>query len=187
MGLLDQILGNVVGGALGQRPSSPSSGGLGGAFGSGLGGGLGGGRSGLLMALLPVVLGMLANRQQGGGGGLGGLGGLAGGLGGLFGGNAGGLGGLLSRLSGSGYGQQVQSWVSTGQNQALPAEAIDGLFSPDQLQALAAHAGASEDEVRGGLAELLPEVVDHLTPQGQLPDQEQLLSSIDDFQRRLQG
>lgn len=179
MGLLDQILGGVIGGAFGQR-SPGGGGGLGGL--GGLGGALGGNKGGLLMALLPVVLGMLANRQGSAGGGLGGLGASpgAGGLGG-------GIGGLLEQLGRGGYGQQAQSWVSTGQNEPLPVDAIDHVLAPQDLQAIASQAGVSEDEVRGGLAQLLPEVVDHLTPQGQLPEQDQLLSSIDDFERRLQG
>jgi uncharacterized protein YidB (DUF937 family) len=43
----------------------------------------------------------------------------------------------------------------------------------------------TEDEARAGLSDLLPQVVDQLTPQGQLPEADQLLSSIDEFEREL--
>jgi uncharacterized protein YidB (DUF937 family) len=169
MGLFDQILGGVLGGALGR-----SSSGRGGA-----------GLSPVLMALLPVLLRALANRGasaggQAGGGGLGGLGGLLGG--GLLGG---GLGGLLGQLAQGGYGQQTQSWVSTGPNEALPPQAIDEVFGEEQLAQIAAEAGVSPDDARDGLAQLLPEVVDQLTPGGELPAEQQLQSSVQDFASRL--
>jgi uncharacterized protein YidB (DUF937 family) len=44
----------------------------------------------------------------------------------------------------------------------------------------------TEDEARTGVSELLPQVVDHFTPQGQLPETDQLLAGIDDFERELQ-
>ena len=185
MGLLQSILGGIAANTLGR------SSGIGGLGGSGRGGR---GRSGILMALLPVVLGMLANRRAGsttggragpgfglaGSGGLGGLGGL-GALAGL-----GGLGALLQQFQQKGYGDQVRSWVSTGENEPIPAEAISEVFDGDQLSQIASQAGVSEDEARMGLSELLPNVVDQLTPQGHLPEPDQLFSSIDEVERELQ-
>ena len=160
----------------------------------------------VLMALLPIVLNLLANRRRGGsvpgmGGGLGGLGGLLGGLGGrsAAGGGLGGLGGLgalaglgglaglLGQLSQHGYGQQVQSWVGTGENEPLPPEALSQVFDQQQLSEIASEAGVSEEDARLGLSELLPEVVDRFTPQGQLLGEDELNNSIDDFVRRLGG
>ncbi len=184
MGLLDQVLGGLLG--------RSGSGGLGGALGGALGGGMGGGRAGglspVLMSLLPVVLGMLTSRGGGsggslssgvGGGGLGGLGGLAG-MGG-----AGGLGGLLERFTQKGYGDHARSWVGTGANQSLPPEAVSDVLGEEQLSHIAAQAGVSQDEARQGLSQLLPEVVDHFTPGGQLPPDDQLLASMEEYQRQL--
>ncbi|NUZ04773.1 YidB family protein [Piscinibacter koreensis] len=179
MGLLDQIVGGLAGNALG-RGSDPR----------------GGGRGGVLMALLPVLLGMLANRAGGasGGGGLGGLGGLLGGLGGAApgslggladGGGLGGLGGLLEQFTQRGYGRQASSWVGTGENEPIPPEAVDNVFGRDQLAQIASQAGVGEDEARSGLAELLPHVVDRMTPEGRLPGQDEFLSSIDELTRDL--
>ncbi|MEJ7687418.1 MAG: YidB family protein [Variovorax sp.] len=158
MGLLDQILGGLAGGAGGRAPS--------------LRGGMGGGA--VLMSLLPVVLGMLSNR---------GAAGATSGMGGM--GSMGGLGGLIEQFTRSGYGGQVDSWIGTGANEALPEEAVGSVFGEDRLSQIAQQAGVSTDEARSGLSELLPGLVDHLTPQGQLPATDQLSSSVDDFVRRL--
>lgn len=165
MGLLDQILGGL-GGMQGRGAPMGRTG--------------GGGTGRIVMSLLPIVLSMLANRQRGGRGmgGLGGLGGLAG---------AGGLGALIAQMTQRGYGSQAQSWVSTGPNEPLPPQAVSELFGQQELADIAAQAGLSEDETREGLAELLPEVVDRVTPEGRLPEEDQLLASIDDFERRITG
>jgi uncharacterized protein YidB (DUF937 family) len=169
MGLLDSILGGVAGNALGR----------------GMGGmGRRGGRSGLLMALLPIVLSMLRNR--GGGGALGrgrGMGGM-GGLGALAG--LGGLGALLQQFQSQGYGDQVQSWIGTGENQPIPPDAVGQVFDSNELSQIASQAGVSEDEARAGLSELLPEVVDHFTPGGNVPDFDQLSASVDQFEHQIQ-
>lgn len=164
MGLLNQILGGLAGSVLGR---------------SALGGRLGGGKSRLMMLLLPVVLSMLANRQRGRGGGSPFSGLVGGGLAG------GGLAGLLALLSQKGYGQQAASWVSTGPNQELPPEALSDVLGDQQLADIAAQAGVSEDEARTGLAELLPEVVDHFTPEGRMPEENDLLAGVDDYVKRL--
>src|SRR5262249_20810907 len=110
---------------------------------------------GLVMAMLPVVLSMLANRQ--GGPAMGGLGSAAApGMGGPAGlGGLGGLGGLLEQLTRSGYGQQAASWVGTGANQALPAHAWSDVLGADQLAAIAAQAGVSPEQASVGLSQLM--------------------------------
>lgn len=174
MSLLTQILGGLAGNALGGRGGDRRAGGL----------------SPVLMSLLPVVLSMLSQRgQQGGAGGLGsifggGAGGGAGG-GGAPGGGMGGLGDLLSQLTQKGYGREADSWVGTGANQALPPQAIEDVFGQEQLQRIAQQAGISSDEARSGLSELLPDVVDQLTPDGALPPGDQLSASVDEYLRRL--
>ncbi len=177
MGLLDQILGGLGGGASGR-------GGLGGMGGMG---GSGGGMGRVLASLLPVVLGMLVNRSRGGGSMTGGgfPGGLGaqpegGGLGGM-----GGLGGLLRQFTERGYGQQAQSWVSTGPNQAIDPGALSEVFGQDEISRIAAQAGVSDDEARDGLAHLLPEVVDHFTPGGTMPDDDELESRINEYGQRI--
>jgi uncharacterized protein YidB (DUF937 family) len=151
----------------------------------------------ILMALMPVVLGMLAKRGnapqagigqgQGQGGGSGGLGDL---IGGMLGGGAaagGGLGDLLQRFQQAGYGEQAQSWVGTGQNLPIPADIIGQIFGSGSLSQIAQQAGLSEHEASEGLSQLLPEVVDRVTPGGQVPDLDQLSASVEALARQFRG
>jgi uncharacterized protein YidB (DUF937 family) len=151
----------------------------------------------ILMALMPVVLGMLAKRGnapqagfgqgQGQGGGGGGLGDL---IGGMLGGGAaagGGLGDLLQRFQQAGYGEQAQSWVGTGQNLPIPADIIGQIFGSGSLSQIAQQAGLSEHEASEGLSQLLPEVVDRVTPGGQVPDLDQLSASVEALSRQFRG
>jgi uncharacterized protein YidB (DUF937 family) len=173
MGILDSILSGVANNALGRA--------------GGMGGLLGGrsGRSNVVMALLPIVLGMLANRRGGAGLGRAGVpGGLGGGLGALAG--IGGLGALLHRFQQNGYGEQAQSWVSTGENQPIPPEAVSQVFDQNEMSTIASQAGVSQDEARTGLSALLPHIIDHLTPHGQLPSDDQLSSHVEQLQQEVE-
>jgi uncharacterized protein YidB (DUF937 family) len=152
----------------------------------------------ILMALMPVVLGMLAKRGnapqagigQGQGQGGGGLGDLIGGMlggGAAAGGGAGGLGDLLERFQHAGFGEQAQSWVGTGQNLPIPADIIGQIFGSGSLSQIAQQAGLSEHEASEGLSQLLPEVVDRVTPGGQVPDLDQLSASVEALARQFRG
>jgi uncharacterized protein YidB (DUF937 family) len=149
-------------------------------------GGLGAGGGGL-GDILGQVLGGGAQRggtSAGGGGGLEDiLGGMLGGGGG--GGGMGGLGGLLEQMARAGYGDQARSWVGTGQNQPISPDALEQIFGHGGLAEIARQAGVSESDASRGLSELLPEVVDRVTPGGQVPDLDQLAASVSDLSRRL--
>lgn len=82
--------------------------------------------------------------------------------------NQGGLQGLIEQFSKAGLGQQAQSWVSTGQNMPISAEQIMQVLGGQggQLSQLTQQFGLSNAQAAGGLADLLPSVVDHLTPNG---------------------
>ena len=159
---LGQILGSVLGGARdGQQ--SPTGGGMGGGLGDLLGGILG--------------------RSTGSGGGLGGLGGATSGTGGKgalmsmllplamqWVQRNGGVGALLQRFQQKGYSQQAASWVSTGPNEELAPQAVHDVVGMDELSRLSQQLGVSHEEVSAGMAQILPEVVNHLTPEGNVPD-----------------
>ncbi len=106
-------------------------------------------------ALVQAVLGMLVHGNEPGG--LGGSGGL------------GGLGGLLQRFQSAGLGNAVASWVGTGSNLPVSADQIKSALGDGPLRTLAEHAGMSEDDAASHLSGLLPQMIDKLTPQGQLP------------------
>jgi uncharacterized protein YidB (DUF937 family) len=182
MGLLDGVLGSVLGSAMGQGQSQASQG--------------GGMNAGLMAALLPIVLSMLRGQQGGGAGGGGGLGDVLGNvLGGAMGGaqaapsagmgGMGGLGELLNQFQRAGMADQAASWVSTGQNMPISADDIGRVFGNDTLARIAQQAGVSQGEASAGLAELLPRVVDGLTPEGSMPDAGQLNVGLDDLLRQL--
>jgi len=82
----------------------------------------------------------------------------------------GGLQGVLGKFQQAGYGAQADSWVSTGQNQPINADALSQVLGHGQLSQIAQQLGLSQGAVAGGLASVLPQVIDKMTPQGQVPD-----------------
>jgi len=191
MGLLDDLLGGLAGQSGGGRmPQQP------------MGAQAGGGMGSVLVALMPVVLSMLSNQGGGqrggpgqmgmgaapGGGGLGDiLGQVLGGAAGGRGAAGGGLGGILAQLQQAGFGEQADSWVGSGANKPIPPDAMSQIFGQDGLQQISRHAGLSEEETSRGLSQLLPEVVDRVTPSGQVPDFDSLSRSVDDLARQFGG
>jgi len=114
----------------------------------------------------------------GGGGGLGDL--LKGGLGGLLAGGAagsvisGGLGDLLKQFQQSGHGETANSWVSQGPNKQISSGDLASALGGDQIQHLMSQSGLSRQELLDGLSRYLPDVVNHLTPDGRLPTESEV-------------
>jgi uncharacterized protein YidB (DUF937 family) len=114
----------------------------------------------------------------GAGGGLSDM--LKGGLGGLLAGGAagsilsGGLGDLLNQFQEKGHGDAADSWVSNGPNKQISPGDLGSALGADQIEALTSQSGLSRDELLQGLSKFLPDVVNHLTPDGQLPDENQM-------------
>ncbi|MBS0349485.1 MAG: DUF937 domain-containing protein [Proteobacteria bacterium] len=101
----------------------------------------------------------------------------------------GGLAGLVQAFQNGGLGEVAKSWVSTGQNLPISAEQIQSVLgSSGILQNLASQFGLSSEQVSGQLAELLPQVVDKLTPNGAIPDSNDLVAQgIDLLKGKLFG
>lgn len=112
-------------------------------------GGNGGGNN----AMLDVVMQMLS--KQGGNGG---------------------LAGLVQSFQQNGLGEQMNSWISTGQNLPVSPEQIKSVLGGGQLGQIAGQLGMNESQAAGGLADLLPQVIDKLTPNGQLPQSDDLMA-----------
>ena len=83
----------------------------------------------------------------------------------------GGIGALAQRFHEKGLGGVVQSWISTGQNQAVDGQQIQNVLGGGQLDALAERFGIPKETLSNGLAQVLPQVVDKMTPNGQVPQQ----------------
>jgi uncharacterized protein YidB (DUF937 family) len=90
----------------------------------------------------------------------------------------GGLQGLLNQLTSGGLGTQVASWVSPGDNHPVTADQITQALGSDKVKELAAQAGLPVDQAAGGLAQILPQLIDHLTPQGQVPSSSLLAEAV---------
>jgi uncharacterized protein YidB (DUF937 family) len=120
--------------------------------------------------------------NAGAGGGLGDL--LKGGLGGLLAGGAagsvlsGGLGDLLNQLQQSGHGDAANTWVGKGENKAIAPGDLANALGADQIESLSAQSGLSRDELLSGLSQYLPQVVDHLTPDGRLPTEQEIAGRV---------
>lgn len=168
--LLGQLLGGLFGGAMSRRGMG-GGGGLGGMLGGGMGGGLGG-------AALGSVLGGLLGGRRGGGGMIGGFGGGRGALLVMLLPMAmrwvqrnGGIGAVLKRFQQQGYGKQAQSWLAIGDNEELDEHAVEEVVGRRDLADMAQRLGVPETEVKQAFAEIMPQMVDRLSPQGDLPQQ----------------
>ena len=106
----------------------------------------GGALAGLNPALISAVVGMLANGSS-----------------------QGGLGGLLQQFTKGGLGDVVSSWVGTGANQAVSPAQVTNVLGSDTIGALAQQLGLGHGDVAGQLSQILPHVVNHVTPNGQAP------------------
>lgn len=103
-------------------------------------------------ALVQILAGMLA--QQGGGAG-GGLGGLA---------------GLAEQFRRGGLGDVMNSWISTGENLPISPDQLGGVLGGDVLGKLTQHTGMDQGDLLGQLSQLLPQMVNHATPDGRIPE-----------------
>ncbi|MBS1197528.1 MAG: hypothetical protein H6R18_1313 [Proteobacteria bacterium] len=91
----------------------------------------------------------------------------------------GGIGGLIGKLQQGGLSEVVGSWVSTGENLPVSADQLSGALGSDTIASLANSMGVSNEEASGSLAELLPQVVDKLTPDGQVPEGDLMSQGLD--------
>ena len=81
----------------------------------------------------------------------------------------GGLQGVVGEFERNGLGPTIQSWVGKGPNQPVSAEDLQKVLGPDLLQQLSQKSGLSVQELTQRLAQVLPEAVDKMTPNGTLP------------------
>lgn len=92
--------------------------------------------------------------------------------------DVGGLSGLVQKLSQGGLGEQVASWVSTGQNQPVSAAQMQALLDSTGLQDIAAQFGFNAADAASQLSILLPQVIDKLTPHGQVPAESDMAQQV---------
>jgi len=148
-GGLGDLLGGLIGGGTGQGGSVPRDlggmGGLGRLEGTGQSGsGMGNKGSALMLMLLPLAMQWVQSN--------------------------GGISAVLQRFQHKGYSRQAASWVSTGANEELQPQAVSDVVGTDELSRLSQQLGVSQAEVSSGMAQILPEMMNKLTPEGGVPD-----------------
>ena len=179
---LDDLLGSLTKSAGGGQ----GGGGLNDLLGGLLGGKGGGGSQG---GLEDVLGGLLGGGKSGGGGGMGtqagsmNLGAIVAVLGPLLAKllKGGGLSKMMQGAQASGLSAQADSWVGTGENEPVSGQDVKAVVGDDTVQELAREAGISEEEAASVLAQVVPQVVNGLSPNGQLPsddDLDQLLAKF---------
>ena len=99
-----------------------------------------------------------------------GAGGMIGSVMQVLNGQAGGLDGVLQSLQQGGLGDAVKSWVGTGGNLPVTAEQLQSVLGSGVVQDLAAKLGISPEDAASHLSALLPGIIDHLTPNGEVPE-----------------
>ena len=90
--------------------------------------------------------------------------------------DTGGFSGLLQSFKDGGLGETVKSWVSNGENLPISADQIKSVLDNEQIQSLADKFGLSTDDVSEKLSEMLPQIVDKLTPGGEVPEDGDMVS-----------
>jgi uncharacterized protein YidB (DUF937 family) len=83
---------------------------------------------------------------------------------------SGGLGGLVQKLEAAGLGDVVSSWVGRGENQEISPDQLHQALGDDHVTQLAENAGLTKEQLLTQLSEHLPDVVDKLTPGGEIPE-----------------
>jgi len=91
---------------------------------------------------------------------------------------SGGLGGLVEQFNEKGLGDTVSSWVGSGENLPISADQISQVLGSGEITRIAEQLGVSPEETSGGLAEVLPQVVDRLTPEGSVPSDDLLSQGL---------
>ena len=115
-------------------------------------GAMAGGQSGGNNALLETVMKMVSDPQNGG------------------------LQGLIQSFQQGGLGDIVNSWVSNGQNLPISAEQLQSVLGGSALGNIASQLGMNPEEASGSLASMLPQLIDSLTPNGEVPQGNDLMA-----------
>lgn len=100
-------------------------------------------------------------------------------LGGLLGGgDAPDLGGLLSSLKDGGAADAVSSWLGSGENQPLDTGVLSQALDGDKLAGMASKLGVEQGDLLGGLSDMIPQMIDQASPNGELLDLGQLMQGL---------
>lgn len=127
---------------------------------------LGGGRSSGADPLMSVLAQMLGGGGQGGAQG-------------------GGLDQLLQQLQGAGMGRELDSWISKGDNLPVNADQLSQAFGQERMNDMARQAGMDSGGFGDLLAQVLPQAIDRMSPEGRLPESSSLDAAMAEIGRML--
>lgn len=99
--------------------------------------------------------------------------------------SSGGLKGMTSKLTSSGLGKQVESWVGHGKNEPVSGPQVQQAIHPDTLNEMSQQAGMSHEETSDHVAQALPEMVNQATPEGKMPESDPFARGLDSVKRLL--
>jgi uncharacterized protein YidB (DUF937 family) len=97
----------------------------------------------------------------------------------------GGLSGLAQTFKDKGLGDAISSWIGTGDNLPVSADQIKRILGADKIQQISENAGVSQEDASEGLAGLLPEIIDKLTPDGKVPESDVLAQGLNKLKGKL--
>jgi uncharacterized protein YidB (DUF937 family) len=100
------------------------------------------------------------------------------------GGSSGGLADLVQRFERGGYGGVVQSWIGNGQNQSIAPQDLQQAIGDDKVQQASAESGLPVASLLPLLAQVLPSLIDRLTPNGRIPEGGVAQQEVDEALRR---
>ena len=87
---------------------------------------------------------------------------------------SGGITGLIQKFNEKGLGDHMSSWISTGENLPISADQIKDALGSDKIKELASKLNLGVHDTSKSLADLLPQLIDRLTPDGSIPHQDML-------------
>jgi len=118
--------------------------------------------------LLQILMQLLANSGQGGAGA-----------------GADPLSSLINQFRQAGMGGQMDSWISSGQNLPISPDQLMEVFGRGQLEQMAGQSGMDLGQLSGGLADMLPQFIDQMTPGGQMPSPGGIEGALADLSRMM--
>lgn len=102
-------------------------------------------------------------------------------IGGLLGAGGSQLSGLMEKFGAAGLGDQARSWVGKGSNLPVTADQIKSVLESDQVANVASKLGISPDQAADKIAGVLPGIIDKVTPDGIVPDPDDLAGKLAGF------
>lgn len=89
--------------------------------------------------------------------------------------------GFIAKFRDAGLGDLVDSWITTGDNTPISNEQLKSALGEKTINSVAEQNGVEKETATSAMAYMMPQVIDVLTPDGEIPDHEGLLSKTGGF------